>query len=188
LQNPTETPIFVRKKSNIMIRKDYTYYRNCFIALHTARLRGFMAPHKPLLLLSILDLVESGRITTPRIYLTDELQRDFKANTERYIGHSLLFTPNIGQPFYHMQHEPFWTLVLQPGATVPSRPSYTVKHLQSTYRYALIDDDLFALMQNPEARAQLRVALISTYFSTLPSSMVPAIAVPLCGMMMGWIA
>jgi hypothetical protein len=43
-------------------------------------------------------------------------------------------------------------------------------------------------MQNPEARAQLRVALISTYFSTLPSSMVPAIAVPLCGMMMGWIA
>jgi putative restriction endonuclease len=171
-----------------MSHKDYTYYHESFAHLHTARLKGFMAPHKPLLLLSILDLVEQGHITTPRIYLDDALQRAFKVNTERYIGYSILFKPNIGQPFYHMQHEPFWQLVLQPGATEPENPSYVVKRLQATYRYALIDTELLHIMQNAEARAQLRVVLISTYFSNLPCSMMQALAAPIWGAVLGWIA
>jgi putative restriction endonuclease len=171
-----------------MIKKDFTYYCDCFAQLHTARLRGFLAPHKPLLLLAVMDLVERGLITTPRVRLTDELQRAFKANTSRYIGYSLLFTPDIGKPYYHMQHEPFWKLVLQPGAKAPTTPTYTVARLQSIYNYALIDEELFHLMQNPEARAQLRVTLISTYFTHLPSSVIQAVTAPVWGAMMSWIA
>jgi hypothetical protein len=38
--------------------KDFSYYKECFSTLHTAKSKGFFAPHKPLLLLSAIDLVE----------------------------------------------------------------------------------------------------------------------------------
>jgi putative restriction endonuclease len=172
-----------------MATKDYTYYRDCFARLHTAHFKGFMAPHKPLLLLSVIDLVERGLITTPRIYLNDDLQKAFQENVNRFMGYSMIFKrPEIGKPFYHLQHEPFWNLVLQPDAIEPDRPSYAVSRLQSIYSHALIDPELFRLMQNAEARAQLRVLLIGTYFSALPCSMARLLTAPFWGAMLGWIA
>jgi putative restriction endonuclease len=172
-----------------MATKDYTYYRDCFAHLHTAHFKGLMAPHKPLLLLSVIDLVERGLITTPRIYLNDDLQKAFQENVNRFMGYSMIFKrPEIGKPFYHMQHEPFWYLVRLPDAIEPDRPTYAVSRLQSIYRYALIDLELFRLMRNAEARAQLRVLLVSTYFSALPCSMAKLVAAPIWGAVMGWIA
>jgi hypothetical protein len=37
--------------------KDFSYYKECFSTLHTAKSKGFYAPHKALLLLSVIDLV-----------------------------------------------------------------------------------------------------------------------------------
>ena len=40
-----------------------TYYLGLFSSLHTAKIVGKQAPHKAVLLLSIMDLVEAGIIT-----------------------------------------------------------------------------------------------------------------------------
>lgn len=47
--------------------KDFQYYKDCFLNLHTAKAKKIPAPHKPLLLLSIIDLVEHGFITSNKI-------------------------------------------------------------------------------------------------------------------------
>jgi putative restriction endonuclease len=51
--------------------KDFSYYKDCFSTLHTAKSKGFFAPHKPLLLLSVIDLVERGIIRSNRIELSE---------------------------------------------------------------------------------------------------------------------
>lgn len=45
--------------------------------LSTAVIMGRKAPHKAVLLLAIMDLVESGEITSPKIVLTEKLEETF---------------------------------------------------------------------------------------------------------------
>ena len=91
--------------------KNFEFYYNCFGNLKTAKMKGHSAPHKPLLLLSVLDLIEQGFITSNLIELSDALVNRFKENTKAYLGNSIIFNPNIGYPFYHLSSELFWELL-----------------------------------------------------------------------------
>lgn len=57
---------------------DVNYYLYHFARLHTARYKGKAAPHKAVLLLAVMNLVERGSISSPEIELTDELVDEFK--------------------------------------------------------------------------------------------------------------
>ena len=157
-------------------------YIEAFQSLHTAKVKGVKAPHKAVLLLAVIDLVEEKMIGTPRIRLTDALNNRFNEIWMRYIGHSAIFTADICKPFYHMQHEPFWNLVEKQSTmmtaepVVPSRErkdlpkgGYTIKAMREGYEYAEIDEALFALLQNADNRALLRVLLINTYLTNQPT-------------------
>ena len=74
------------------------------------------APHKPLLLLAVLDLVHRGVITSPFIAVTGdlvELNELFNLYWRRIIP--LGQTSSIAFPFSRLDREPFWELVPQPG-------------------------------------------------------------------------
>ena len=56
-------------------------YSNQFKKLRRAYVKGMgMAPHKPILLLSIIQLIAKGVITSNRIFITAELMLSFKQN------------------------------------------------------------------------------------------------------------
>lgn len=157
--------------------KDLDYYMTCFGSLHTNKANGKKAPHKALLLLSVIDLIDYGFIQSPQIPLSDLLVKTFDKNSRTFYSNSLFFKPKIQYPFYHMQSEPFWRLVANAeamgsmaaegegsyGATKKSSPS--AKKIRELYRFAEIDQELFNLLQNQEARAVLRTHLISTYLN-----------------------
>ena len=90
---------------------DIQKYTKLFSTLHTAKVKGQKAPHKAILLLTIIDLVEKGIITSSHIELSEELVESFNETWKRYLGLSTIFTPDIAKPFFHMQHESFWKLV-----------------------------------------------------------------------------
>lgn len=75
-----------------------SHYINCFSSLHTMKKLGKPAPHKALLLLSVIDLVERGYITDCRVPLSDALIQQFKSNTARLLGESIIFQPKNGYP------------------------------------------------------------------------------------------
>ena len=85
------------KKNRMNNLKDYI---EAFSHLHTAKVKRRKAPHKAVLLLAIMDLVESKVIRYPRIELTDGLVRKFNSVWERYLGESSIFTPDITKPYY----------------------------------------------------------------------------------------
>ena len=74
------------------------------------------APHKPILLLAVLDLVARGVITSPFIAVTGdlvELNELFNLYWRRITP--LGQTSSIAFPFSRLHREPFWKLVPQPG-------------------------------------------------------------------------
>lgn len=138
---------------------------------------GKPAPHKALLLLSVIDLVERGIITDCRVLLSDSLEKQFKHNTTRLLGESILFQPKISYPYYHMRSEPFWQLVSPTGGQVQDISNYSMGNLRKHIAYARIDEELFELLKNPNVRAKLRVVLISTYLDNQPTLVAPLPAI-----------
>ena len=141
--------------------------------LSTAVIMGRQAPHKAVLLLAIMDLVEDGSVTTPRIVLSNQLEEAFEKEWKRFIGSPLVFKCIIATPFWHMQNEPFYNLFLNTGEEVFgfSNP-YSKKRLREE-TYAVIDDDLFAQMRLKDSRNELRRVLIDTYLQGLHSDLSP---------------
>lgn len=184
--------------------KDLNYYKDAFTSLNTNNNKGkeLPAPHKPLLLLSIIDQIESGEIDSCRIYLTDSLAETFKNNTRKYFGKSMWFKPNIFMPYHHMGRESFWRLVpkqvsasnstksVSSAAAEPQagfgvrtkNPSYTMNSMRKAYEYAMIDAELFELLQNESIRAQMRTLLIATYLAPHARRMPVLEAMALLGM------
>lgn len=162
---------------------DFQYYKAAFTSLHTAQAHGKPAPHKALLLLVVIDMVESGRIRDGRIELNDQLEQHFNALFRKYIGKSLLFRPDVCKPYYHLRHEGFWHLVPKDGhgAVRSQDVRYSKIWLNSEFSHVQLDAELFKLLQDDGVRAQLRVLLISTYLTDQPAEL------PL-GMIVGIIA
>jgi putative restriction endonuclease len=125
----------------------------------------FRAPHKPFLLLSILDLFAQGAIPTNFIEITPELGELFS----KY-WHLLMPLDrhgNMALPFFHLRSSGFWHLVPVSGQEAlleGIRQVDTLSQLHKLILGAKLDDDLFQLLQVEEPRNALRTTLIQTYF------------------------
>ena len=157
----------MRKLASRCTMKDLNYYINCFSTLHTMKAQGKPVPHKALLLLSVIDLIEQGIITNSRIQLTDILEKQFKHNSISYLGDSSTYDPKINYPYYHMRSEPFWELVSTTADPVSDINNYSTSNLKKHIAYARIDVELKELLKDSNARTKLRSVLISNYIAPL---------------------
>jgi len=146
------------------MKRDLQYYAKKFANLRVDRARG-VAPHKPILLLTIIDLLEKGKIHRNEIYLSPELTANFLKFWHRFVSsdhHS-----NIALPFFHLTGDKFWHLMPNPGfeATVQARVKLrSLSALRSAVKYAYVDSELFALLQAPQSRQELTTILIQAWF------------------------
>ena len=171
--------------------KELRHYIEAFASLHTAKVKGHKAPHKAVLLLAIIDLIEEDVVLTPYIDLTDELIEKFNKVWHKYLGASAIFIPDICKPYFHMQHESFWKLVdvdeadygmaAEPNPLVEPKKerkdlpksSYSVEAMRCAFAYAEMDEKLFQLLQDSDARQIFRIVLINTYLANQPSKTMP---------------
>lgn len=123
------------------------------------------APHKPVLLLAVLELVRKGELYANRIEITPELVLEFKSIWSKLV--ITQHTANFALPFYHMKSEPFWRLVTNAGMTIPVTSSNSIKSLgalKESVAFAELDKDLFELMKDPVSHAVIEEALLEQYF------------------------
>jgi putative restriction endonuclease len=122
------------------------------------------APHKPLLLLSILDLIASGSITKNFIEPSFELAETFNSYWSKVMPIGI--SASMSYPFYHLETADFWHLKAQ--SDIPHQRGRTVssvKRLKELYFGACFDDDLFPLLIMESSREKLRDTLITNYFA-----------------------
>lgn len=145
--------------------KDLRYYASKFTKLRVDKARGTAAPHKPILLLTVIELISQGKIARNQIFLSPELIATFLKYWTN-LGSSI-HQSNIALPFYHLTGDGFWKLAPNPGfeATVTSRVKIrTLKALEDAVSYAYVDDELFQLLQDPQTRTKLTTVLIQAWF------------------------
>ena len=123
------------------------------------------APHKPILLLSIIQLISKGIITTNRIFITAELLLAFKQNWNQLV--KTRHTRNFSLPFFHLRSEPFWYLVAKPGKEVVTTSSNSIKsfkNLNETIAFAEIDRELFFFLQEIQNQLWFEQLILENYF------------------------
>lgn len=119
------------------------------------------APHKPLLLLAILDFVENGDIATPQVTLSPELAFRFLGYWE-IVGARGRSIGRVELPFFHLQSDGILRLVAHAGleaALASIRPT-SVELLNRVVSHAELPAELFALMSDQQGRDAMRRALI----------------------------
>ena len=142
------------------------YFIYAFSHLHRDMKKGG-APHKPILLLSLLHEYELGRIEANRIYITPELTHSLSVywnslvETDHSIGFAL--------PFYHLSNEKgnWWRLIANPGCEIWLENKSSMKsfsNLITAVSHAELDLNLASLLLKKETRKILWEVLIMTYF------------------------
>lgn len=137
-----------------------------FGQLNRATVNGLKAPHKPILLLSVIESIAFDEILENKIEISPTLVARFKDNWNRLVKTDV-FEPNFSLPFFHMKKEGFWKLQNYFGKDILVTSSHSIKsfsQLKESVEYAYLDSTLFTLLQNPKAREDLYQFLMNTYF------------------------
>ncbi len=133
---------------------------------HWTAVSTHRAPHKPILLLSVIDLFAQGHLRSNLIELDEALLELFGLYWRAVNPPSL--RGDITMPFFHLRSEGFWHLLPQPGqeaVLAAKRRTDGLKQLRELVLGAQLDEPLFQLLQQPASRDLLRTTLIETYFA-----------------------
>lgn len=112
------------------------------------------APHKPLLLLTILDMVEDGEFLGHTFARTAGMVLRFRSygsiTADRWPTRL-----DLRMPFYYLKSQDFWTT-----HTADMRPATSPE----SCALCEMNPDLFALLVSPEFRLKARMILVTKYF------------------------
>lgn len=121
-------------------------------------------PHKPLLLLAVLDLIDEGKASPERIPWCQDLRDRFSFYFLKVRKHNDQDTSE--NPFFYLQTQGFWQAWIEEGsARLPLQTTPRVNQIGQVF--ARFTDGFEQLVALPAIRQQLREALISRYFPFL---------------------
>ena len=140
------------------------FYVQQFSIMNVATKNGVKAPHKAVMILAVMNMIECHSITKNRIELTQQLLREFSDTWYENIPIQYPFQCSPIMPFKHLNHEPFWTLVSDKEFDINNHQGELTRALiNENDIYAKLDDDLFDIMKDEKCRIILRDYLIRTY-------------------------
>jgi putative restriction endonuclease len=136
------------------LMSDVNHWLGRIRKLSVYRAKGGAAPHKPLLLLVILEMAEQGQLPAVLLPLSAELAFRF-FTFWNIVASRRTQRPDVRLPFYHLQSDGFWESLDEAG-----KPAASFK----LARTARLDPQFVALAGDPSFRRQARRLLIAGYF------------------------
>ena len=112
------------------------------------------APHKPLLLLTVLDLADAGELESQPLYLSPEIAFRFETFSQ-IVAYRRTQRIDIRMPFHHLKSDGFWKAFAQDGASSKHR---------SVTSYVLPDPGFAAACLDPKFREAARRLIIAKHF------------------------
>ncbi len=133
----------------------YACYKDRIMSIRQAKIHGEVIVAKPVLMLALIDGIESGVFTNNRFALNQWLEERYLSLMHYYTRSSQFDKPtDINNPFWHLSTDGFWHLQLKTKEEMSTTPSKA--WLKENVTCACFDDDLWALLQNKEWRTRLR--------------------------------
>ncbi len=147
-------------------------YLHAFGHLH--RNKG-LAPHKPVLLLSILDEIGRGHITDNEIVLTTELVAAFREYWQVLPLPPGNWLERIYLPYRYLIQDGFWELI-KDGEALTGREvgePHSIPDARTRIHFARFAPDLWELLQDAAARESLHAHLLQVCFGISPAQVQP---------------
>ncbi len=113
------------------------------------------APHKPLLLLALIDLAEIGKLPGQVVTRTPEMVLRFRA-LGTLVADRWPTRLDLRLPFYHLKSQGFWRALTSATTEASSPDSCTCIEL---------DNNFAAALTNRDFRLKARLVLIDRYFT-----------------------
>ena len=139
-------------------KEKQTHWLGKLANLNAARTeaRG-IAPHKPLMLLSVIDLIEAGEVKDAFVPYQARLVSQFRSYWD-LVFHRQRNRPDISMPFNALggDRDSIWERFDENGN--PSKSKLTT-------RLCKLDPDLFACLQDATFRREARRVMIARYFT-----------------------
>jgi putative restriction endonuclease len=134
--------------------KSAEYWLGKFSKLRVDRARGNPAPHKPLLLLVVLDLAQDGLLPNKLLPLSPELASRFFSYSS-VVANRRTQRPDVRYPFHHLGGDGIWT---------PLDENFEKPADRKLTRYVELPSDFVHFACDPAARDRARHLLIAKYF------------------------
>lgn len=145
----------------------FSHYTERIMNLRQAKIHGEVIVAKPVLMLALIDGIDSGVFTDNRFVLNEWLEDRYLTLMNEYTRGSQFAKPaDINNPFWHLSTDGFWHLQLDTVAEKNATPSRA--WLKENVRFACFDDDLWVLLQNQECRTHLREYIVEHKFTDTP--------------------
>jgi putative restriction endonuclease len=122
--------------------------------LNVYRAKGGPAPHKPLLLLVLLELAEQGALPAETLPLSPELAFRF-CSYWSIVAARRTQKPDVRLPFHHLETEGIWSALDERGNRSPD---------DRLTRFVTLTSDFAAFCRDPASRDKARRVLIAKYF------------------------
>lgn len=131
-----------------------SFYKDAFSSLHCAVSKGKANIAKPLLLISILDLIDSvgqdNHFDIPSVKnMYEKLQKQYGTTTP------------YQYPLYFLENEVFFHLKWKGIRIKTHTPS--AKLIRENVEYAYLDNALWDLLQNPQTREYFRTVIVNNF-------------------------
>ena len=122
-------------------------------------------PHKYILLLAIIDLLDNYNVLNNRFCFQD-IEAYYRKRFEELFPGIDESRRTLDHPFFYLQSEGFWSLKVKPGKEQAydiyknEKKRLTKKRLIETVDYGYFDDWLFNLLKNPDNRKLMESIIV----------------------------
>src|SRR4030042_1301221 len=118
--------------------KDQNYWLHKLATLRIDRARGNPAPHKPLLLLVMIEMAEKGEIQSREVTLSPDLSFRFTVYWS-VVAHRRKQSPEVRLPFHHLGSSGICQPLMADGKPSPDKKLTTMIRLNSRFFDCLTD-------------------------------------------------
>ena len=138
--------------------KDQNYWLQKLATLRIDRARGNPAPHKPLLLLVIMEMMEKGEIKCNEVTISPDIAFRFSVYWSA-VAQRCKQRPEVRLPFHHIRSSGIWQALTEQGELSPDR---------KLTKRVRIDESFFGFLSNQRFRDRARRVLLETEPYFLP--------------------
>ncbi len=138
----------------------YKYYTKRIMSIRQAKIHGEIIVAKPVLMVAIIDAIDSNVFTNNQFKINDWLEGRYNMLMLQYAKDSQFDdTTGIDKPFWHLESDGFWHLNYQ-GERISKSSTPSKAWLKENIEFAHFDESLWILLQNKEWRLLLRSYII----------------------------
>ncbi len=137
---------------------DVKRYTNRILSINRSRGKTL---HKPLLLLSLIDLIEQAGITINRVPIEEELYHLFDQYWRKIIKNEDSKI-KVLQPLHYLKNDGLWSISYKDGQ--PRKNKFSSKErLSKDAAFGQLDEGLFLLLQDADMRDYFRMVIVDAF-------------------------